>query len=151
MLLQKKGNDYVLPEGKSCWITVGSTSVYITNNAGGGGQKLEVYRKEKEDQPPLVEVQLESLQRNHIANIVVAGVNSSTGSPDFAFVRVRCRQLDYESEDYTGHYEAAENWLRDSLDFEGPFVSFSDNDGPFDWLFERFEWDTASIIEAGTG
>lgn len=62
MLTHEDENDYVLPEGQSCWITVGNTSVYITNKAGVSGQCIEVYRRHQEAENPLETLQLEPLQ-----------------------------------------------------------------------------------------
>jgi len=55
---EKDGTDYILPKGESCWITVGNKVVYITNDAGISGQKVEVYPLGKEDGKPLDEIEL---------------------------------------------------------------------------------------------
>lgn len=62
MLEHKQESDYVLPEGESCWITVGNTSVYITNKAGISGQQIELYELEHEDEDPLTTIPLEPFQ-----------------------------------------------------------------------------------------
>jgi len=62
MLIHEQENDYKLPKGESCWITVGKLSIRITNNAGVSGQCVEVYRLGKEDGEPLDAIQLEELQ-----------------------------------------------------------------------------------------
>lgn len=59
MLTHDQENDYKLPKGESCWITVGKFSVYITNHAGVSGQGIQVYRKGKEMENPVETIQLE--------------------------------------------------------------------------------------------
>jgi hypothetical protein len=68
---------------------------------------------------------------------VVACINAS-GESDFYFCQVACSPEEY---DEGAHYEAAEN-LAATEGYEGPMVTFDENDGP-SWLFEHFVWDSA--------
>jgi hypothetical protein len=61
MLTHEQETDYKLPDGESCWITVGELSIYISNGAGVSGQIIEVYPLGKEAEDPLQAIQLESL------------------------------------------------------------------------------------------
>lgn len=70
---------------------------------------------------------------------VVAGCNAN-GDKDLTFVVVNCSEEQYANGD---HYNAAEDWARES-GYEGPFVSFDENDPPR--IFDNFVWSSATII-----
>ena len=72
---------------------------------------------------------------------VVATYNS-VGEADFYFVIVRCSDDAYDAGD---HYDVVIEAAKEN-GYEGQFVTF-DDDGSYDWLFERFVWESASVIE----
>jgi hypothetical protein len=78
-----------------------------------------------------------------IINCVVACRNAE-GVSDFYFCKVDLPEEEY---DIGTHYELAEDAAL-SEGYEGPMVTFDENDGP-DWLFERFVWDSADIVAEG--
>jgi hypothetical protein len=71
---------------------------------------------------------------------VVACLNAE-GASDFYFCKVECRQEQYDNGE---HYNIAENqaW---SEGYEGPMVTFDENDGP-NFLFEHFVWESATTV-----
>jgi hypothetical protein len=72
----------------------------------------------------------------------VVAAHNAAGEPDFYFCKVRCTDPDYND---GGHYEEAIN-AATAEGYEGPFVVFDENDGPA-WLFERFVWSSATVVE----
>jgi len=58
---EKESNDYILPQGDSCWITVGNKSIHIVNNCGVSGQAVHIYELGKEMEDSLCEIDLESI------------------------------------------------------------------------------------------
>lgn len=72
---------------------------------------------------------------------VVATYNAA-GEPDFYFCKVRCSDPEYNDGDHYGKAIAA------ALDdgYGEQFVVFDENDGPA-WLFERFVWTSATVVE----
>lgn len=45
----KGGSDYTLPEGESCWVSVGNASVYIQHGSEGVGVSLYPKGRESDD------------------------------------------------------------------------------------------------------
>ena len=63
MLTHYEENDYVLPEGEYCWITVGDLSIRISNNSGVSPERVvEVYLHGDEGSDPLAEIKLDTLE-----------------------------------------------------------------------------------------
>ena len=70
-----------------------------------------------------------------IIKCVIACSNAS-GEPDLYFVKVRCKESQYEEGD---HYRKAENQAIED-GYEEPFVSFDENDSAGRALCKLCEW-----------
>jgi hypothetical protein len=77
-----------------------------------------------------------------IINCVVA-CRDADGASDFYFCKVECHETEY---DVGEHYDVAEH-SAENEGYEGPMVTFDENDGP-KWLFDNFVWDSASVINS---
>lgn len=71
----------------------------------------------------------------------VIACHNAQGDPDLFFCRVECSEEQYARDD---HISAAQSYAQ-QVGWSGPYVTFCPGDVP-DWLFERFEWRTASIV-----
>lgn len=80
------------------------------------------------------------MENTTIVRCVVAAMTAN--GPDFFFCKVRCSLDDYNN---GVHYEIAED-AAENDGFDGPMLAYDENDG-HDWLFDHFEWDSASIVE----
>ena len=67
----------------------------------------------------------------------------TTDGADFYFCKVRCSEQDYDNGE---HYEIAEA-AAENKGNDRPMVTYDENDGP-DWLFDPFDWDSASFVSA---
>lgn len=71
----------------------------------------------------------------------VVACHNAAGSPDLFFCKVNCTEQDYGNGE---HYDRAENEARNQ-GYEGPMVTFDENDGP-KALFDLFVWESATTI-----
>ena len=80
------------------------------------------------------------MEKHKLIKCAIAAMNLA-GDPDFFFCIVKCSQEQY----YNGeHYDRAKAEAKE-LSYEGEMVVFDENDGP-KWLFEHFDWKSASIV-----
>lgn len=73
-------------------------------------------------------------------DMIVAGINSE-GDPDFFFCKVTGSQEDYDNDEF---YNTARTAAREQ-GYGPELVAFDQDDGP-SFLFNHFEWDTATKI-----
>jgi len=73
---------------------------------------------------------------------MMVACHDSGGMPDLYFCKVRCSNEQYNDGE---HYALASRKAEENC-YEGPFVSFCEDDAAGKAMLDLFEWETASIF-----